>query len=236
MKEIRDIVKTSYEKFKERQDNGGELKREPQPMSQEMKDYLEKLKKPTIITPTQEQVIQIIWSKLNKRANDGKFDPTNKQSEVMNFLFKHFAGDEQKKGVCLIGTYGCGKTEILKAFITTRFKPFNYLSAKKNCLTTSSIEMVDYYNKDQNFDKFFENHLYIDDFGSEQRAKYMAKDEEPILSKFLELWYLRRGEYRLYLTTNLGVEELRKKYGGRVLSRLKQLCDFIELKENDQRR
>lgn len=222
----------SYKRFKE----GKKTKQsDPEPMSDEYKAYLKKLKEPTITTPKREEVVQVIWSKLNKRAVNGNFEPTAAQRVLMNDLFAHFSHSNNNKGYCLIGGYGCGKTELMKAFVSTRFQPYDYLKSGRNCMITSAIEMIDYYNKDSNFDKYLETNIYIDDFGTEQRAKYMSKDEEPILSKFLELWYMKNRDKNLYITTNLSIDEIQSKYGGRVYSRLNELCQFIELSGKDFR-
>jgi|GEM_PF-4325743 DNA replication protein DnaC len=235
MNDIDKAMQTSFAKFQQRLKNGGDLPREKQPMSDEYKAYIEKVNTPTIHTPTREEVVKNIWYKLNARANDNKFVPTVNQKELMNYLFEYFSRG-QKKGICLIGNYGAGKTEIMKAFSTTRFYPYDYLKSGKICHLTSAIEMVDYYNSDNNFDKFFENNLYIDDFGAEQRAKYMAKGEDPVLSKFLELWYIRCRDSSLFITTNLSRDELKEKYGARVFSRMEGMMEFIELNGLDFRK
>jgi len=222
----------SYERFK---NSGKPVKKETEPMSDEYKKYVEKLNQPTITTPTKQGIVKCILDKLHKRAVNGSFEPTESQRGLMNEFFKHFASKENKKGYCLIGGYGCGKTEIMKAFVSTRFHPFDYLKSERLCMMTSAIEMVDHYNTDNNFNRHLETNLYIDDFGSEQRAKFMAKDDEPILSKFLEMWYMKNRDKNLYLTTNLSPEEIQNKYGGRVYSRLNELCEFMQLNGEDFR-
>ena len=228
----------SLESFHENWKKKNDQKKNNVPPSKEYVDYIQKLKEDPTHTPSSEEIFYSIVNKLNRHANGGQFIPTEKQSQLMNLLYQYFMNMESQldktKGVCMFGSFGAGKTEIMRAFTLTHFKPFNPTMYAKPCLVTSSIEMVDHYNKETNFDKYFENHLYIDDFGSEQRAKFMTKDAEPILSKFLELWYMRRNK-RLYLTSNLNKQELKDKYGGRVFSRLHQLCNFIELNEKDFR-
>lgn len=209
------------------------------PVTQWELDYAEKLSQDPNIEYTKEQLLKIIWLKLNQKAVNGIFKPTEIQSAIMNDLFKYFMGKEDtpldvKKGVLLIGSYGAGKTEIMRAFCTTQFGKFNPQRNEKACVMTSAIEMVDHYNKESDFNHYYKNNLYIDDFGSEQRAKYMAKDAEPILTKFLELWYMK-SKHKLYITTNATKEELQEKYGGRVFSRLHQLCTFTTIKERDFR-
>ena len=234
-KTVAQAVKDSHERYVTMLNNGGYKPSEKTPMSQEYKDYIEKMKTSTVITPKQEDVVSGIWTQLHKRANNGEFIPSEKQKHCMNFLFKYFSIQNSKKGVCIIGSYGSGKTELMKAFCTTRFHQYDAMKSGYVCHITSSIEMVDYYNKDSNFDKFFENNLYIDDFGSEQKAKYMSKDAEPILSKFIELWYIKCRDKRLFITTNLSTKELKEMYGARVYSRLKGTVDFKVLNDKDHR-
>lgn len=210
---------------------------EQKPMSKIEREYWDKVAEDPLHYPDKQEIIASLIRKLNKRARNGKFKATDNQSGLIKVLYDYFNGDSSldgKKGFLISGPYGCGKTEIMKAFCTTHFKPFNP-ATDKICHITSSIEMIEGYNQDKNFNRYFNNNLYIDDFGSEQRANFMAKDEDPILSKFLELWYMKR-EHRLFITTNLSKEEVELKYGGRVYSRLHDLCNFITFKEKDFRK
>ena len=222
----------SFVKFKDRLTSNVLKGKSTEPMSDEYKEYIKRLKSDNVIIPIQEHIYFEIKRKLNINAIGGEFKASQNQSNLMNMLFKYFLHQDStidtKKGICLLGTFGSGKTEIMRAFTLTHFhehKPY-----EKPCKVTSAIEMIDHYNNETNFNTYFENNIYIDDLGSEQRAKYMSKEEDPILSKFFELWYLRKG-LKLYLTTNLSMQELSDKYGGRVYSRLHELCNFIELDE-----
>lgn len=226
-----DIAKDFFLRFQNRQKNGGRLKK-IEPMSETEKKYWQKVAGDPLYYPNKQEIIRSINKKLHKRALNGHFEATRIQSKLLAGLFDFFTKDsvlESTKGIILYGPYGCGKTEIMKAFCTTHFKPYNP-STDKTCHITSSIQMVDNYNEYGNFNKYFGNNLYIDELGSEQRAKYMSKDEYPILSKFLELWHMKR-EHKLYITTNLSKEEIESKYGGRVYSRFHELCNFIKINE-----
>ncbi len=225
----------SFEKFKDRMSNLNATSKDSQPMSDEYKAYIDKVNTPTLRTPTKEEIVKEIWHKLNRRSLNGSFKPSDKQTNLMNYLFAHFAKLGKAKGILLSGSYGVGKTELMKAFSSTRFFEYDYLKSGNNIHLVSSIEMVNHYNKDKNFDKYFGNNLYIDDFGREQRADYMAKDDEPILCKFLETWYITRGNFNLYITTNLDAEEIHNKYGGVIYSRLSQLCEFKKIDDKDFR-
>lgn len=233
MVQLDDIAKESFLRFQNRRKNGGRPKK-IEPMSEAEKKYWQKVAEDPLYYPNKQEIIRSINRKLHKKARNGHFEATKGQSNILNGLFEFFAkesGLKDTKGLFLIGPYGCGKTEIMKAFCTTHFKPYNP-ATDKTCHITSSIQMVDYFNEDGNFNKYFGNNLYIDDLGSEQRAKYMSKDEDPILSKFLELWHMK-DEYKLFITTNLSKEEIESKYGGRVYSRLHELCNFITI--NDEK-
>lgn len=203
-------------------------KKEPSP---EFIEYCKKLKEDNSIQLSYEQIGQRIYTLLHRNAKGGVFRPSEKQKNLLNHFWKHFKNDEEK-GILLYGSFGSGKTEMLKAFALTPFNKFNPF--EKQCRIISAIEMIDHYNGESNFEKFLDKNLYIDDLGSEQRAKFMSKDDDPILSKFFELWYMRRN-HKLYITSNLSKDELHDKYGGRVYSRLHELCTFIEFNDKDYR-
>ena len=147
-----------------------ELKNQPKPTTEEERAYWEKVAQDPKHYPDKFEILSLIWCKLNKRAKGGAFKPTISQRNLLNHLWGYFGGNgeflDRSKGILLMGGFGVGKTEILKAFCTTHFKPFNPSTDPRPCQTISAIELVDYFNADQNFNKFFENNLYVDDFGT----------------------------------------------------------------------
>lgn len=206
---------------------------EPSP---EFLEYIERVKADPSIELNMEQRFAQIRSKLDRMSHHEEFKPSSKQATLMNMLWQYFHHQgslDSRKGILLIGGMGCGKSTIMKAFCTTHFTKFIPGQDPHPVQITSAIAMIDYYNDQGNFEQFLSRDLYIDDFGSEQRAKYMSKDDDPILSKFLERFYSTGN--RVFATTNLNKEELLDKYGRRVYSRLHELCNIIEMQDKDFR-
>jgi DNA replication protein DnaC len=174
---------------------------------------------------------------LSKRAIGGAFRPNEQQRNLMNQLYNHRYGKgnlHKDKGVLLYGSYGTGKTEILRAFCRTNFNPYNPNRNANPTRLTTAIQMVQHYDDAGNFLRYLDKDLYIDDLGTEQRAKYKAKDEDHVLGKFLESWS-QQNEFKLYATTNLTLDEIGERYGGRVFSRLHLMCNVIEFNGEDWR-
>lgn len=235
MTNMDDVYRQMYERHQQRQ-RERYAPTEPKEISPEYREYLDKLAEDPTKKPSPEWCLYQISQKLDRRAIGGKFKPTEKQRRLMNYLWQYFRGEgdvlDTSKGILLSGSFGCGKTEILRAFTSTPFGA--YEPGETITKMASAIEMIDHFNQAGNFDGYFGRPLFIDDLGTEQRAKYMTKDAEPVLSKFIELWHLRSTS-PLFISTNLEVLELREKYGGRVYSRLHQLCNIVTLDERDFR-
>jgi DNA replication protein DnaC len=71
--------------------------------------------------------------------------------------------------------------------------------------------------------------LFLDDLGVEQLSDYNL---DTICSMIDERYRLKR---KTWLTTNLSVQDIGKRYGSRTLSRLAEMCDFVEQAGADRR-
>jgi len=148
------------------------------------------------------------------------------------FIQDHYScaqmGIDTNKGLLLSGPVGCGKTSLMMLLphlaphktsyeiIPTRNIVFNF--------NTSGFEVLEKYNETKNY--------CFDDLGVEPTGSHYAKEcnvmGEILLSRydiFKELLW------KTHITTNLNAEELEKRYGNRVRSRLREMFNLISFDE-----
>ena len=138
---------------------------------------------------------------------------------------------ETGKGLIVSGGYGAGKTsfcEVLCEVLKPYVRRFNL--ALEPELEKLTPEYQEYFAFNP-----FEEHVFLDDLGSEKTVnEYGIRSE--IAADFISKYhYLKNPERRLIISTNLTTAELDERYGGRVLSRLKDLCVPLRFTGKDKR-
>ena len=136
------------------------------------------------------------------------------------------------KGLIVSGEYGVGKTALAslaaRAFGGGVFKVRLAIPDDLDRLTRSWQEycLVNPYAQN----------AWLDDLGAENPVSdYGVRLERA--GDFIVTWHeLHRTGTRLVVTTNLTTAELDARYGGRVLSRLKDLCVPLRLNGGDKRK
>ena len=138
---------------------------------------------------------------------------------------------ETGKGLVVSGEYGVGKSALAaiaaRAFGGSVFRVRLALQDETERLTRPWQE---YWAADP-----YAQNVWLDDLGAEQAAsEYGVRTERA--GDFIVAWHeLHRPGTRLAVTTNLTTAELDARYGGRVLSRLKDLCVPLRLAGGDKR-
>ena len=136
------------------------------------------------------------------------------------------------KGLIVSGEYGVGKTALAslaaRAFGGGVFKVRLAIPDDLDRLTRSWQE---YYLENP-----YAQNAWLDDLGAENPVSdYGIRLERA--GDFIVTWHeLHRTGTRLIVTTNLTTSELDARYGGRVLSRLKDLCVPLRLVGGDKRK
>lgn len=242
IEKLAEDINWGYQKSFERFRNGtnSEVKKK-KPDTEAYKAYVDKVNTVTIVNPTDKQIKQVIMRKLHRNAKGPKgFDPNEAQKALMTDLFWYFKKDKAKtnptidtsKGICISGKYGVGKTEILRAFITTKFEPHRLQDAEKTYRIVSASQIVERYNQTTSMREFLFKDLMLDDLGAEPFAKFDKRDDQKLLARFIEMWYAESREHKLYITTNLSKAQLEHRYGERSYSRLNALCNLINYQES----
>lgn len=161
---------------------------------------------------------------------------------VLRTIFLWVLGEyEPQKGFILTGTYGTGKSSIMKATMDLIFEMYGksdvypiginepkYVSAKKMARIfidgerTKINEMI------------YAGLLGIDDFGYESKE---VRSFGTIVFPFEEIVMERYDKKKIILgTTNLKPAQIEKIYGGHVLDRLNQMCFWIEINTQSKRK
>ena len=139
--------------------------------------------------------------------------------------------DGEKKGLYLFGGCGCGKTYSVWAMY--QMFRFNEMDIKVESMVDILYKLKkDFNSSDPKYYDFIRNYkgvLVIDDLGSEKITDWAMEMFYSIINK-------RYEENRTtIITSNLSIEEISKKYGDRLASRIVGMCDIIKIEGEDKR-
>lgn len=179
-------------------------------------------------------------------------------SDEENFIKKaesmRVANPSLKKGLLLPGKFGSGKTWLMKLFSRNNKQSYEIVRAKdisQEYLLSKEKQIPLYYlrlfrnNAEENTDFSFPNDevfnqmvlgMCIDDLGSED-VKNNFGNIVNVIGDVIEHRYAAgfTGPF-LHGTTNLNADQLKEFYGGRVISRMREIFNFIELPGSDRRK
>lgn len=164
-------------------------------------------------------------------------------AELLAKVKRH--GFSSDRGCLLGGCVGNGKTTRLKLVARTLYVA--YIDAR-----TISGELAGRLPSDDRFrdlcnlqqfgniygDKWHLAHdLIIDDLGTESATQSSYGNRSDVMATIIDARYdeWRYRGWRTYIATNLGSDTLRKVYGERTYSRLREMCEFIRLQGGDRR-
>ena len=132
-------------------------------------------------------------------------------------------------GLIVSGKYGVGKTKLLNAIKSLMAdKPAWINLGDPNDLECLTDEWMDYHCAN-----FYKRNVILDDLGAEKPVnEYGVRSE--IVADFIIRYHLQ-GKGRIIISTNLNTVGIDDRYGGRFLSRLKDLCVPLRFTGNDKR-
>lgn len=134
-----------------------------------------------------------------------------------------------KKGLLLIGNVGTGKTMLVRAMRAAMMEAYGAQFGIRSC-----SEMVRSYTEIgyEDIDRWMTApHVCFDDLGTEGEGVHFGKRTN-LMAEIIEARYERLQSGRkcwTHMTTNLGVNDIRAKYGDRAASRLRQMCNVIDM-------
>ena len=142
--------------------------------------------------------------------------------------FETELGYSFKKGLMINGSAGVGKTKTIEAVKNNELKPISIFSM---------IEITDAVRNRGTIELNTDKYILLDDVGSESTPVKYFGTEINWFKDFVESYYLRNKVYnRLIITTNCDGEEIEKKYGYRVRSRIREMFNQIKVTGNDLRK
>ena len=154
------------------------------------------------------------------------------------FIQDHYScsqmGIDTNKGLLISGPVGCGKTSLMKLLPHLAPHKTNYeIIPTRNIVfsfNASGFETLEKYNEIKSF--------CFDDLGVEPTGSHYAKEcnvmGEIILSRY-DIFMQKaqpNNHCKTHITTNLNAQELEKKYGNRVRSRIRAMFNLISFDEN----
>ena len=142
-------------------------------------------------------------------------------------------GEMAGRGIGLVvsGEYGSGKTALVNALVQAYGEPFRVRLALPADLQRLRPDWQEYWAANP-----YGQNVFLDDLGAEPMTNEYGVRLEAA-GDFIVSWHeLARPGRRLFVTTNLTTAEIDERYGGRVLSRLKDLCVPLRLAGPDKRK
>lgn len=150
------------------------------------------------------------------------------------------------KGIMLAGNTGTGKSWMMRLFSQNSLQCYVLANAKhiSNRYEEAGQHAIDVHtslimNAAQDAKAFYQSHrgLCIDDMGAEPEVTVHMGNRKQVIGDIVELRYDKKiTGVLLHLTSNLTGEEIAARYGPRVLSRLCEIVNFIELPGPDRRK
>ncbi len=133
-------------------------------------------------------------------------------------------GIDPSKGLLISGPVGCGKTSLMKLmkYIVPHQRPYSVIPSRSVAFAFNHLGY-------KTIEDFGDSQFFcFDDLGVEPIGRHYGKDcnvmGEIILSRY-ELFL--QTKIKTHATTNLNAEELEKRYGSRVRSRMRQLFNLV---------
>jgi len=146
--------------------------------------------------------------------------------EEVNQFIERWKQSSRTKGILLMGLPGVGKTTILK----------NLLHTHNDYVSTDQLVIRYMHQGIEGVSMNGQLHVpqkLIDDLGTEGFASHFGNKVD-IIGMLIQDLYSRN--IPKHFTTNLNMEELKERYGMRVVDRLKEMCHIIVLEDTSFRK
>ncbi len=190
--------------------------------------------------------------------NDVHFRVDDFNRKEFNLLLHYFMNDPEfekegrslKKGLCLIGSYGCGKTSMMKAFqnnpkqhYITMYVP-KIFDAYKSAKDSDKQSVINQYtepskipNIPDNYFRHEKSGICFDDPLKEINANNFGETRN-IFREITLARYDQKSSFKglTHMTTNALMPQLTEKYGGDFVDRMKEMFNIIVFPNQESRR
>lgn len=188
-------------------------------------------------------VVEYVKKEMEKRAPGQGFNWTERYQKLYRNLMYYFAGDDRcawpvGKGLLFLGPTGVGKTMALKVFqnLIVNEMPRH----PKRFKMTTCQNVFEWFKASQHdgIQEYLRGHWCFDDLGQEEPVYMHYGNKINVMEQVLfERDLQRQKEYtNTIITTNLNTAEMEERYGTRVLDRLSEMCTFVQIDGESQRR
>lgn len=186
-------------------------------------------------------VKQFIRANVLKRGMPFK-DNCEGWNSLVEVLSQYFTKDEKffksdliqnkpnfNKGLFIYGSYGVGKTSVLKAFryVLRDLQPFGYRSSYE---VKEMLE--DRYRKQADVMALYNSDMLLDELGKESKSFGNDVMIDVICRRYDN--YVDKG-IKTYITTNDKPELIGKRYGEHLESRIYEMCNIVKITGLDKR-
>lgn len=208
------------------------------------KGYFDKKPKPKPITQISTDWLKVEFKKTFEENEKKDLILTEKSIPIYIAVMQYFSKNPEfektavtenvpslDKGLLLIGGYGCGKTSMMRALQKigrmiydkngSTIMWFRIISC--NGLVNEYEGLENAKDKESFIKKYVSGEVYFDDFGTENIASNFGKRN--LLKDILEERYMKGN--KCHLTSNLSLDEIAEKYGGRVYDRMQEMFNII---------
>lgn len=157
---------------------------------------------------------------------------------IMRRIFD-FTQSGSRKGIALIGKYGCGKTLLMSAYVKIHNALVDHSDGKLKrwkYKEATATQLFKHLQDNELSDTLSVPPLLIDELGREPiSGKHFGTEEVPVVNLLFERW--NRGALT-HCTSNLTLEALSDNdhYGAMLGSRLADMFDFVVMNGPDRRR
>lgn len=239
----------------------GKRKKEARVAADKIKER-EAANRKRLTAPTNYDIVKMLMLYRAEKKFDKRFVIDEQNEIVFELLCRYFGNDPAfisnalaagvwnpslEKGIFLAGNFGAGKTWMMRLFQQNQRQCYAIKPAKdiasgfrasdepEEYLASLVPNVVNAYNDAM---VFYQPHLglCIDDIGTED-IKVNFGNKANVIGDLIEMKYNERVYgLCLHATTNLTAEELNQYYGGRVVSRMREIFNFIEFSGEDRRK
>lgn len=150
------------------------------------------------------------------------------------------------KGLFIFGTVGVGKTKLVELFKNNKRCCYKMISCRKvvSEYVKHGHEVIEPMSHSihpfiKNIDNFFQDTegICFDDLGTESESANNYGNKKNVFEQILLDRYDNGLPYHeTHITSNLSPEMIKERYGDRVVSRMREMFNIIELKGSDRRR